>query len=58
VNLASRLAERARPGTVLVTKPARDAAGEDGFAWSSAGEKRLKGISSPVRTYRARRAET
>ena len=56
VNLASRLTERARPGTVLVTKPARDAAGEDGFAWSSAGDKKLKGISSPVRAYRARRA--
>lgn len=54
VNLANRLTERARPGSVLVTEPAYEAAGEDGFAWSEAGEKRLKGLSAPVRTYRAR----
>ena len=55
VNLASRLTERARPGAVLVTEPARDAAGEDAFAWSPAGDKKLKGISAPVKAYRARR---
>lgn len=54
VNLANRLTERARPGSVLVTEPTRDAAGEDAFAWSPAGEKRLKGISAPVSAYRAR----
>jgi adenylate cyclase len=55
VNLANRLTERARPGSVLVTEPAHDAAGEDAFDWSAAGEKRLKGLSAPVRAYRARR---
>ena len=55
VNLASRLTERARPGSVLVTEPVYDAAGEDAFDWSAAGEKRLKGLSSPVNAYRARR---
>jgi adenylate cyclase len=55
VNLASRLTERARPGSVLVTEPAHDAAGEDAFQWSAAGEKRLKGLSAPVNVYRARR---
>ncbi|MGZ8649033.1 MAG: adenylate cyclase regulatory domain-containing protein [Solirubrobacteraceae bacterium] len=55
VNLANRLTERARPGSVLVTEPAHDAAGEDAFDWSAAGEKRLKGLTAPVRAYRARR---
>ncbi len=54
VNVASRLTERARPGSVLTTEEVRDAAGEDAFAWSTAGEKKLKGLSSPVKTFRAR----
>ena len=54
VNVASRLTARARPGSVLTTEEVRDAA-QDGFAWSSAGPKRLKGISEPVKTYRVRR---
>jgi adenylate cyclase len=55
VNLASRLTARARPGSVLTTEEVRDAA-KDGFEWSSAGPKRLKGISEPVKTYRVRPA--
>lgn len=55
VNLASRLTARARPGSVLTTEEVRDAA-RDGFDWSSAGQKRLKGISEPVKTFRVRRA--
>jgi adenylate cyclase len=55
VNVASRLTARARPGSVLATEELRDAA-KDGFNWSSAGPKRLKGISEPVKTYRVRRA--
>jgi adenylate cyclase len=54
VNLASRLTARARPGSVLTTEEVRDAA-KDGYAWSSAGPKRLKGIAEPVKTYRVRR---
>ena len=54
VNVASRLSERARPASVLTTEPVRDAAA-DGFEWSYAGEKRLKGLLMPLRTYRARR---
>ena len=54
VNVASRLTARARPGSVLTTEDVRDAA-KDGYAWSSAGPKRLKGISEPVKTYRVRR---
>jgi adenylate cyclase len=56
VNLASRLTSRARPESVLATAEVREAAGEEAFAWSSAGPKRLKGFSAPVKTYRPRRA--
>jgi adenylate cyclase len=55
VNLASRLTTRARPGSVLVTEAVRQHAA-DGFDYSDAGPKRLKGFSAPVHAYRARRA--
>jgi adenylate cyclase len=54
VNVASRLTERARPASVLTTEAVRDAVA-DVYEWSFAGEKRLKGLSSPLKTYRARR---
>jgi adenylate cyclase len=54
VNVASRLTARARPSAVLATEAVRDAAGEDAFAWSTAGEKKLKGLNKPVKTYRPR----
>ena len=54
VNLASRLTARARPGSVLAAEEVRDAVG-DGYAWSSAGPKKLKGFAAPVKTYRVRR---
>jgi len=54
VNVASRVTGAARPGSVLCTKDVRDAAGDD-FHWSSAGRHKLKGLSSPVPLYRARR---
>jgi adenylate cyclase len=54
VNLASRLTARARPASVLGTAEVRERAGE-GWHWSSAGPKKLKGLSSPVKTYRVRR---
>lgn len=56
VNLASRLTTRARPSTVLVAEEVRDAVAGDGYVFSDAGRKRLKGFSSPVRAYRARKA--
>jgi adenylate cyclase len=55
VNVASRLTDRARPASVLATEGVRNAVG-DGFEWSFAGEKKLKGLSVPLKTYRARRA--
>jgi len=53
VNLASRITGVARPGSVLADERAREALG-DGFHYSFAGERRLKGIGS-VRLYRVRR---
>ena len=54
VNLASRVTDLARPGSVLATKPVRDAA-EDSFAWSYAGARHLKGVKGDVPLYRVRR---
>jgi adenylate cyclase len=53
VNIASRLTARARPAAVLATEEVR-AAAEDGFDWSAAGEKRLKGLNKPIKTFRPR----
>jgi adenylate cyclase len=54
VNLASRITERARPGSVLAAKPVRDEL-RDAYSWSFAGAKRLKGIEDDVPLYRCRR---
>jgi class 3 adenylate cyclase len=52
--LPDRLTSRARPLSVLATEAVRDST--DGyFHWSFAGQRKLKGRSSPVRTFRARR---
>jgi adenylate cyclase len=53
VNLASRVAGRARPGSVLVTPALHDVLGER-FDFSFAGPKRLKGVHEPVETWRVR----
>jgi adenylate cyclase len=55
VNLASRVCSRARPGSVLVTEPVAEALGGDGYRFSDAGQKKLKGIGA-VPLWRARRA--
>ena len=54
VNLASRVCDIARPGSVLATREVRDAS-RDAFRWSSAGRRRVKGVRDPVSVYRARR---
>ena len=57
VNLAARVTGAARPGSVLVAEPAREAIGDDDrFSWSFAGARHLKGIKSDVKLFRARRA--
>jgi adenylate cyclase len=53
VNLASRLTNVARPGSVVLDEAAKEAAG-DAFDYSYVGERRLKGIDSRVKLYRAR----
>jgi adenylate cyclase len=54
VNLASRVTQIARAGSVLATREVRDRAGADRFQWSNAHARRLKGLSDPVPLYRAR----
>lgn len=54
VNLASRITGIARPGSVLASEEAKESAG-DGFSYSFAGERRLKGIKGEVKLFRARR---
>jgi adenylate cyclase len=55
VNLASRITGIARPGSVLVDTPTREATGEDDFRYSFAGERRLKGIDARQKLFRVRR---
>jgi adenylate cyclase len=54
VNLASRITAIAKPGSVLVDEATKEAA-LGGFAYSYAGERRLKGFDIRVKLYRARR---
>lgn len=56
VNLASRITAVARPGSVLVDRATKRAA-PDALRYSFAGERRLKGVDSAVKLYRARRSE-
>jgi adenylate cyclase len=55
VNLASRVTGIARPGSVLVDTATREATGENGFLYSFAGERRLKGIDARTKLFRVRR---
>jgi adenylate cyclase len=55
VNLASRITAVAKPGSVLVDDAAKEAAG-DGFDYSFARERHLKGFDRRVKLYRVRRA--
>jgi adenylate cyclase len=57
VNRAARIAERARPSSVLADEGVREVVGDDErFAWSDAGAKRLKGVPEPVPVLRVRPA--
>jgi adenylate cyclase len=57
VNVASRIAGAARPGTVLVAGSARDdVASNPGFEWESAGTRRFKGVKNDVTLFRVRRS--
>jgi adenylate cyclase len=54
VNLASRITSIARPGSLLAEREVRESA-RDGYRWSFAGERRLRGIRDPVPLFRGRR---
>jgi adenylate cyclase len=56
VNLASRITAIARPGSVLASEEVRDAAA-NGYRWSFAGPRRMKGFRQRVNLFRVRRAE-
>lgn len=56
VNLASRITDRARPGSVLVSEDVRASLGDHAFEFSDAGKKKLKGVHDEPRLYRARSA--
>jgi adenylate cyclase len=53
VNLASRITQIARPGSLLAERELKDTA-PDSYRWSFAGERRVRGIREPVRLFRAR----
>lgn len=54
VNLASRITEAARPGSVLASSEAVEAGGDE-FSYSPAGRHRFKGLDSAVGLFRVRR---
>lgn len=54
VNLASRIAGVARPGSVLCDEAMHETVGDDAYRWSFAGARRLKGINGEPRIWRAR----
>ncbi len=56
VNLASRITQVARPGSLLVEREVRRSARGD-YHWSNAGEHHLHGIREPVTLFRARRLQ-
>ncbi|OBB80131.1 cyclase [Mycobacterium colombiense] len=58
VNVASRVTNVARPGTVLVADSAWGVIGDrGGFSGSFVGARRLKGIKSEVKLFRVRRGD-
>jgi class 3 adenylate cyclase len=42
---------------VLTTGEVREALGENGYRWSSAGKRKLKGVRADTRLYRVRPGE-
>jgi adenylate cyclase len=56
VNLASRLTSFARRGSVVASREVREAAA-DGYDWSAAGSRRIKGVRGEVEVYRVRSKE-
>jgi adenylate cyclase len=57
VNLASRITDVARPGSVVVDEATRKALGDGPWRWSTVPPRRLKGVDGTLQLFRARRAE-
>jgi class 3 adenylate cyclase len=51
VQLAARLTDHAKPGTVLVSSAVRDLAMGKGFAFENRGELQPKGFAEPIQTF-------
>ncbi|MSO42366.1 MAG: adenylate/guanylate cyclase domain-containing protein [Solirubrobacterales bacterium] len=58
VNLADRITDVARPGSVLATQKVKKELGEEHHRWSFAGERSFKGIKGDVKLFRVRRRLT
>jgi adenylate cyclase len=54
VNLASRITNVARPGSVVVAGSTREAAADEPLRWSPLPPRRLKGVDGVVPLFRAR----
>jgi adenylate cyclase len=58
VNLASRITDKARPGSVVVTAEFKETVGDEGFNWTKLpGKRKFKGVSDELVLFRVRRAE-
>jgi adenylate cyclase len=58
VNLASRITDKARPGSVVVTAEFKEMVGDEGFNWTKLpGKRKFKGVSDEQVLFRVRRAE-
>lgn len=57
VNLASRITNVARPGSVVAAATTREAADDEPLRWSALPPRRLKGVEGVVPLFRARRAD-
>jgi adenylate cyclase len=56
VNLASRITGIARPGTVVVSEPMKEAVPDDAFRFSFIGARKIKGVPGSTALFRARKA--
>jgi adenylate cyclase len=53
VNLSARIADYARAGEVLVSRPVADASDEEGIAFQDLGPVELKGVAGTTHLLRA-----
>jgi adenylate cyclase len=54
VNLASRVTQIARPGSLLIERELREGVPDEAYRFSYAGERRIRGVRDPVRLFRVR----